>query len=130
MDFDKYQALTGETAIYGDEINELLGNIDCIAGEEFLEKVRMLLNISYVGLGLGESGEVQNKIKKIIRDSGGEITDDTRRAIVGELGGQLYYIARVCEHLGLSMSDVAEDNINILFDRKERGVIKGSGDDR
>ena len=39
--------------------------------EDLPEDVIKLLALCYDGLGLGESGEVQGKIKKIIRDNGG-----------------------------------------------------------
>ena len=38
--------------------------------------VKLLLAVAYDGLGLGEAGEVQGKIKKIIRDNGGIITEE------------------------------------------------------
>ena len=40
------------------------------------EDVVLLLRVAYDGLGLGEAGEVQGKIKKIIRDDGGNITPE------------------------------------------------------
>lgn len=38
--------------------------------------VKLLLTLAYDGLGLGEAGEVQGKIKKIIRDDAGNITQN------------------------------------------------------
>ena len=82
-----------------------------------------------MGLG-GEAGEVLDKVKKIMRDDGGVITDGRREAIKGELGDTLWYLAVLCTELGLSLDDVAAANVQKLKDRKERGVIKGSGDYR
>ena len=128
MDFDKYQEMTEKTAIYKDEIENILN--EHLIFHELKDKVTFLLQMSYAGLGLGESGETQNKLKKIIRDHKGEVNDEVRKGVAGELGGMLYYIAQMCTIFGLSMSDVAEDNIKILYDRLDRGVIKGSGDNR
>ncbi len=47
-----------------------------------------------------------------------------------ELGDVLWYGSNCCSELGLSMGDVAQGNIDKLFDRKDRGVIQGDGDDR
>ena len=47
-----------------------------------------------------------------------------------ELGDVLWYVSNCCSELGLSMGDVAQGNIDKLFDRKDRGVIQGDGDDR
>jgi len=89
-----------------------------------------VLKLAYAALGLGEQGEVQGKIKKIIRDSNGEITGEKRQAIGAELSDQLWYIAMVADELGLSFGDLAVANLRKLQSRKERGTLKGSGDVR
>ena len=88
------------------------------------------LGIYYTALGLcSEAGEVAGKIKKALRDNGGNyhaIKDDIKK----ELGDVLWYCATLADEFGLFLSDVAECNIEKLASRKERGVIRGSGDDR
>jgi NTP pyrophosphatase (non-canonical NTP hydrolase) len=87
--------------------------------------------VIYPTLGLvNEAGEVAGKIKKVFRDKGGEISDQTRTALKAELGDVLWYIAQVCTELGLSMDEVAEYNIDKLYARLERGTIRGDGDER
>ena len=89
-----------------------------------------LIAVAYDGLGLGEAGEVQGKIKKIIRDNGGIITPEATEEIKSELGDTLWYITSMCENLGITLEDVAQANIDKLHDRRERGVLGGSGDNR
>ena len=89
-----------------------------------------LIAVTYDGLGLGEVGEVQGKIKKIIRDNGGIITPETTEEIKKELGDTLWYIASMCENLGITLEDVAKANIEKLHDRQKRGVLGGRGDNR
>jgi NTP pyrophosphatase (non-canonical NTP hydrolase) len=109
MNFDEYQNRASQTAIYPDRGN----------------------NLAYPVLGLnGEAGEVAEKLKKIIRDHGGLVSDDARQAMSKELGDVLWYVAACCHELSISMNDVASANIDKLFARKERGKIGGSGDDR
>lgn len=86
--------------------------------------------LAYVGLGLGEAGEVQNQIKKVLRDDDGVITQERREAISAELGDLLWYAARVARELHLDLGMVAKDNLVKLASRKSRDVIKGSGDTR
>ncbi len=87
--------------------------------------------VIYPTLGLvNEAGEVAGKIKKVFRDKGGQISDETREALKAELGDVLWYIAQVCTELDLSMDEVAEANIAKLLDRQARGKIKGDGDNR
>ena len=88
------------------------------------------LGLAYVGLGLGEAGEVQGKIKKILRDNGGEITQETRVAIAKELGDVLWYVAMVAEELDFGLQHIARLNLAKLADRADRGVLGGSGDER
>lgn len=109
MNFDEYQGKARATAIYP-------------------EKYKVI----YPVLGLaGESGEVCEKIKKIIRDNGGIFTDtEFVKLIEKELGDVLWYVANVAFDLGLSLEEIAKKNIDKLQSRKERDVLKGSGDER
>jgi NTP pyrophosphatase (non-canonical NTP hydrolase) len=87
--------------------------------------------IVYPTLGmLNEAGELAGKVKKIFRDKAGVISDDDKQALKYELGDVLWYMAQIATELGLSMNEVAEANIEKLFDRLERGKIKGEGDYR
>jgi len=88
-------------------------------------------NWFYPILGLvGETGEIAEKLKKVIRDNNGVIDEDRRNMLKKELGDVLWYMAALCCELGLSFDDVARHNIDKLMDRKKRGMIKGSGDTR
>jgi len=101
--FDHYQRKTQETAIYPED-----------------------KALEYLALGLnGEAGEVAEKIKKHIRD-GKELDEDFAK----ELGDVLWYLTRLVDELDADMSEIAEANLDKLFDRKERDKIQGSGDNR
>ena len=112
MNFDFYQTKVAETAIYPES-----GTGSPLA-------------LAYVGLGLGEAGEIQGKIKKILRDNGGVVDDGARIGIMKEIGDELWYLARLCSELSLDFGAVAYQNLEKLADRRERGVLQGSGDDR
>jgi NTP pyrophosphatase (non-canonical NTP hydrolase) len=87
--------------------------------------------VIYPTLGLvNEAGEVAGKIKKVFRDKGGQISEETRSALKAELGDVLWYLAQVCTELDLTLDEVAEYNIDKLYSRLERGTIRGDGDDR
>lgn len=87
--------------------------------------------IVYPTLGLvNEAGEVAGKIKKIFRDKAGVIDDADRDALKHELGDVLWYLTQICTNLGLTLEEVAEANLDKLFDRLERGKIQGDGDKR
>lgn len=96
------------------------------------------LQILYPLIGLvNEAGEVAGKIKKILRgDNGANPTEDAIFGAVGdagiadELGDVLWYLAMLAADLGFTLEEIAEMNIEKLTSRKERGVIKGSGDMR
>jgi NTP pyrophosphatase (non-canonical NTP hydrolase) len=89
-----------------------------------------LLNLSYLGLGLGEVGELQGKLKKVIRDGEGLVTPETKERLKGEIGDILWYVSELCTELGLEMEDVAMSNLVKLASRKERGLLQGEGDNR
>lgn len=78
----------------------------------------------------GEAGEVAEKIGKVYRDNGGEYDDYRIDGLALEIGDVLWYLAGLCETLGLDLGYIANLNINKLRSRRERNVIKGDGDDR
>lgn len=120
--FKEYQEISAETAIYLNKIKEQFPNLP--------SEILKVLGISYVANGMGEVGEIQGKVKKIIRDAGTIITDETKKEISKEIGDVLWYCAALCRELDLSLEEVAQQNIEKLLSRKERGVIGGSGDER
>ena len=87
MTLDEYQKLSRRTAVYPK------------AGENFI----------YPTLGLaGEAGEVANKIKKIQRDHNGVLDENTRQAVLSELGDVLWYIAQLATEFDSSLEQVAQ----------------------
>ena len=82
-----------------------------------------------------EAGEVAGKVKKLLRDEGfsgkaTDLTQEQRDALESELGDVLWYVAAVARDLNISLARVASENIAKLFSRRERGVLRGSGDNR
>jgi len=77
-------------------------------------------------LGLGEeAGEVQGKIKKLIRDK-----SFSKSEVIKELGDCLFYVTAIANYLGSNLQEVANINLNKLHDRQKRNKLQGSGDDR
>lgn len=109
MDFTEYQALAKRT------------NLNVVIGKSFVYSV----------LGLtSEAGELAGKVKKIFRDQQGEVTPNIKDAIAAEIGDVLWYVAQISTDFDLSLDDVAKKNIEKLTSRLERGVLRGSGDNR
>jgi NTP pyrophosphatase (non-canonical NTP hydrolase) len=109
MELSEYQAMSRATAVYPN------------AGDDLL----------YPTLGLcGEAGEVAEKIKKMVRDDAGVLTDERRAALSKELGDVLWYLAQIATEADLELDAIAEANIEKLGSRQRRNVLQGSGDDR
>lgn len=82
--------------------------------------------VLYPTLGLcGEAGEVAEKVKKQVRDG-----VFNRHEVAKELGDVLWYLANLSNDIGYSLKEIANMNVDKLRSRKERDVIKGSGDNR
>ncbi len=112
MTLDEYQTGARSTALYP-------------------EKARIL----YPALKLaGEAGEVAEKLGKLMRDAGwtpgAPLTGVQTDALCKELGDVLWYVANLAADMGIGLEEVARTNLEKLADRKSRGVIGGSGDDR
>lgn len=87
--------------------------------------------LAYPALGLaGEAGEVAEHAKKAIRDDGGAVGEERKEAMAKELGDVLWYVAQLATELGLDLDAVAQQNLDKLLSRQQRGVLSGSGDER
>jgi len=109
MTFEEYQKEARKTAIYPNKGN----------------------NFIYPTLGLaGESGEISEKIKKVLRDNGGIMDEARKEEIKKELGDVLWYVAQLATELNLSLEDIANFNLKKLISRQERNQLSGNGDNR
>lgn len=87
--------------------------------------------IIYPTLGLtGEAGEVADKVKKVIRDKGGDFSEEDSAEIAKELGDVLWYLANTASDLGFTLENIAKFNLAKLADRADRDKLQGSGDNR
>ncbi len=82
-------------------------------------------------LGLvGESGEIAEKMKKIVRDKDSDLTKVDVDDLKKELGDILWYITVLGDYFDISLDDIATTNIAKLASRQQRNLIGGSGDNR
>ena len=85
----------------------------------------------YSCMGLaGETGEVIEKVKKVMRNNGGEMSEEQREAIKQEIGDVLWYLSQVARFCDIAFDDAAKANVEKLADRRARGVIRSEGDAR
>ena len=103
MDFNDYQKLAQQTAIYTDPMYPVT-SLMIEAAEAADLFVKLLLR--------GDDVEI-DKVK-----------------VVSELGDVLWNLANMAADQGLKLEDIAIFNVEKLKSRQARGVIKGSGGDR
>ncbi len=122
LTFEEYQARAKKTAIYNQDARVLYPALG-LAGEvgEVGEKILQMAV---------HAGKICNQTKKIIRDDDCECDTPRKHDIGKELGGVLWYVAAVATDLGLDLGDIAQENLDILASRQERGTIQGDGDNR
>lgn len=110
MNFNDYQQQALTTALTSDD--------------DFKDMMHWVLGLN------GEAGEVAEKLKKIIRDKNGVISDSDKQELAKELGDVLWYLAVFANDLGVSLDKVATTNLQKLADRQQRNKLGGSGDNR
>lgn len=109
LTFEEYQKFTKSTALYP----------------------KLGMDYVYPTIGLaGETGEVSELVKKLIRDKNSQIDDELLDRLQKELGDVLWYVSQVAAEFGLSLEEIAETNVEKLSSRKKRGKIHGDGDYR
>lgn len=113
MDFKTYQQQSRSTAMYP-------GN-----GSNFV----------YPALGLaGETGEVVEKVKKLIRNDSAttvdQVSEEKKMEVENEMGDVLWYLAQLATELHIDLESVAVHNLEKIASRKERGVLHSEGDNR
>ena len=99
-------------------------------------------NFAYMMLNLvGEVGEFAGKVAKCVSKEevkiiGNEIGYYGRNSLNNDIelrkeaGDILWQLSGLCNVMGWSLEDVAQENLNKLADRQERNVIVGEGDNR
>ena len=103
-------------------------------------------NLSYMLINLvGEVGEFASKVAKSIRKGKARIDENQyhygirlsadeiaehRAALKAELGDCLWQLSGLCSAMGWTLEEIAQENLEKLASRAQRGVIDGNGDNR
>ena len=111
MEFDEYQKRASATAVFKHDTAEY--------------------KLMYLSMGLaGETGEVIEKVKKVIRNDDGIFPAENKELLKKEIGDVLWYLSQLALNLGISFDDAANLNIAKLADRMSRDAITSEGDTR
>ena len=103
MDFNEYQKLAQQTAIYTDP----------------------MYPVTSLMIEAAEAADLF--VKPLLR---GDDVEIDKVKVVSELGDVLWNLANMAADQGLKLEDIAIFNIEKLKSRQARGVIRGSGGDR
>lgn len=123
MDADEYQAKAVSTEIYSDAAMEFISL-------SFLEQIRWLKLAYCAGKLNGEAGEAAEIVFKAFRGNGGYLSGEDKVRLQKELGDIVWYVSNIAQLIGVPLSEIMQQNVDKLQDRKERGVLHGYGDDR
>jgi NTP pyrophosphatase (non-canonical NTP hydrolase) len=80
--------------------------------------------IVYLTIGLlGETGEIAEKIKKLLREGNNKLTKNNKEDLILELGDVLWYLSQLSRILGTDLTTIAHKNIKKLESRLKRNKI-------
>lgn len=83
-----------------------------------------------VGALCEEAGEAFGKVKKMYRDDLGQLTDESREALIKELGDAAFYITKAAHLLGCGLSQILDSSKKKNTFRIANNTQHGDGDDR
>ena len=109
MDLNEYQKAALRTAAPKQKHNELF---------------HLLLGL------VGETGEIAEKAKKIVRDKDSDFSQWDIEDLKKELGDVLWYVAVIADYFDVRLDEVAQLNVTKLADRQNRSMLSGTGDNR
>lgn len=72
----------------------------------------------------------RNEEGKICHTQAWNVSEDERQMMLSEIGDILWQTAGLAHVMGISLEDIAQENLSKLASRKERNVIAGDGDKR
>jgi NTP pyrophosphatase (non-canonical NTP hydrolase) len=152
VDFDAYQEKAAETAVYPGQgtfigLSYAVMGLNGEAGET-AEQVKKMWRDD--GADIPETvAKVIDKIEADLRSGkisyetllrtarmslqyafNVPVSEERQEKIVKELGDSLWYAARVASELGISLNDVAQQNLDKLAARKKADLIHGEGSAR
>ena len=77
-----------------------------------------------------EGSKIAGYLKKLMRDDNGVLNEDKKIKIVDSLKKIAFLMNKYEKDYQVSQKIIMEKNIEKLYSRKERGTLKGSGDNR
>lgn len=114
-------------AAIADALNCTLQHIvDNYAGKTNVPSGRGLVVLSTVA----HASEMAGVVKKAIRDNDGYLSEAGAEQIKQHLGATIDLLNTLCARFGSDPRSVTAKNLNKLADRRSRGVLQGSGDNR
>jgi NTP pyrophosphatase (non-canonical NTP hydrolase) len=120
---EEYQEIIKQVSIYPTG--------DCVVKADNGDEITVFLQEQYLIPALaGEVGELTSIYAKLFRDKKGDMQDEDIDNVLQELGDILFMLTSLADVYGCSLSEVASFNAAKLLDRKSRGKIQGSGDNR
>lgn len=72
----------------------------------------------------------RNEEGNILHTQAWNISGEERRLLLSEIGDILWQTAGLAKVMGVTLEEVAEENLEKLASRKQRNIIDGDGDDR
>ena len=113
------------------ELGDVYWYLTSCSFEMNLDFKELLNNPKESSLSLAlEASKIAGYLKKIMRDDEGKLTPDKKDKIIDSLKNIVFLLNEYQDKYEVSQLEVMKHNIEKLYSRKKRGVLKGSGDNR